>query len=138
MGKRQIEHRGVVERVMSHGISVSIVQETACAACAAAALCHSSEKQQKMIDVPVVNAMNYRKGQEVTLVGEIGLGLRATLWAYAFPLVLLMVALMLGTRLTGSEGWGAMIGLFALVPYYIVLYMLRNKLQRTFSFRVKP
>ena len=137
MKGRQIVHRGVVERIDSQSLVVSIVQEVACSACAAAALCHSSEKQQKQVEVAVADAGSYRVGQAVTIVGELGLGLRATLWAYVVPLVLLMVVLLLATRLTSSEGLGALVALLSLVPYYAVLYLLRERLQRRFKFRIK-
>jgi len=137
MKERLIEHRGVVERIVPHGVIVSILQETACSACAAAQLCHSSEKKEKAIDVPCVNADAYQVGQQVTIVGELGLGLRATLWAYAVPLILLVVVLIIVVQMTGSEGIGALAALLSLVPYYIILYMLRGRLQRKFAFRIK-
>ena len=134
---RQIEHRGVVERVVSHTLIVSIVQDVACSACAAAALCHSVEKKQKLVEVVASDVSRYQVGQEVTIVGELGLGLRATLWAYVVPLLLLMLALMLSVHLTGNEGLSAIIALLTLVPYYTLLYLLRGQLQRRFTFRVK-
>ena len=137
MKGRQIEHRGVVERVVSHTLIVSVVQDVACSACAAAALCHSAEKKQKLVEVVASDAFRYQVGQEVTIVGELGLGLRATLWAYVVPLLLLMLALMLSVHLTGNEGLSAIIALLALIPYYTLLYLLRGQLQRRFTFRIK-
>ena len=136
MNGRQIEHRGVVERIVSHGVCVSIVQETACSACAAAHLCHSSEKKEKLVEIPCQEPHRYSVGQEVTLVGEIGLGLRATLWAYVIPLVLLMVVLMVSASYL-SAGVSAILALASLIPYYILLYAFRDKMQRRFSFRIK-
>lgn len=136
MNGRQIEHRGVVERIVSHGVIVSIVQETACAACAAAQLCHSSEKKEKLVEIPCDAPNRYSVGQDVTIVGEIGLGLRATLWAYVIPLVLLMVVLMVSASFLNA-GIAALLALASLIPYYIILYAFRNKMQRRFSFRIK-
>jgi len=137
MNKRQIEHRGVVERILPHAIVVSIAQETACAACAAASLCHSSEKQEKQMEIACQDSSSYRVGQEVTIVGSIGLGLRATLWAYVVPLVLLIIVLMTVTHYTANEGVGALVAIASLVPYYVMLYFLRDRLQRSFQFRLK-
>ena len=137
MREGQIEHQGVVERVTSHGIRVSIMQQTACASCAAAQLCRSSESKEKTMDIACSNAASYQVGQQVTVVGRLGLGLRATLWAYVVPLLLLMTVLLAVSQLTGSEGLGALMCLLALVPYYGALYLFRNRLQRTFQFQVK-
>ena len=136
MNGRQIEHRGVVERIVSHGVSVSIVQETACSTCAAAQMCHSSEKKEKLVEIPCGDAHRYSIGQEVTIVGELGMGLRATLWAYVVPLILLMVVLMVSASFL-SAGIAAILALASLIPYYIILYAFRNKMQRRFSFRIK-
>ena len=137
MKGKQIEHWAVVERVLSHAVVVSVVQETACAACAAAALCHSSEKQEKRMEIPCANPSIYSEGQKVYIVGDIRLGLHATVWAYVVPLMLLVGTLMLATRLLGSEALGALCSLGVLIPYYIILYMLRGRLQRRFTFQIR-
>lgn len=137
MRGRLIEHRGIVEQVMSHAITVSIMQETACSACAAAQLCRSSEKKEKRMEVACDDASSYKVGQEVVIVGDIGLGMRATLWAYAVPLVLLMAVLIIVGSQTGREGIAALAALLSLLLYYMVLYMFRDKLQRRFTFKIK-
>lgn len=137
MKERMIEHRGVVEQIVSHTIKVAIVQESACAACAAAQFCHSSEKEKKVIDIPVQDASHYQVGQPVTIVGELGLGLRAALWAYVAPLVLLMAVLLTASSLGCGAGMSALLALGSLLPYYIILYALRDKLQKRFTFRIK-
>ena len=137
MKERQIEHRGVVTEIMSQCVKVTIVQEVACATCAAVSLCHSSEKNQRVIDIPCPDAGRYSVGQEVTIVGQVGLGLRATVWAYAVPLVMLMAVLSLVYAWTGSEGWGALSALLTLILYYIVLYAFQGRLQRKFTFQIK-
>jgi hypothetical protein len=38
---------------------------------------------------------------------------------------------------TGSEGLAALISLGLLIPYYIVIYLFRDKLQKTFMFKVE-
>lgn len=137
MKERQIEHLGVIERIMSQSVIVNIAQEAACSACAAAQLCHSADKQEKNMEIPCADAAKYSIGQPVVIVGELGLGLRATFWAYVVPLVVLMAVLLIVARATGSEGWGAIAALLSLIPYYIILYILRDRMQRTFTFRLK-
>lgn len=137
MKERRIEHQGVVESVKPQSVVVSIVQETACGACAAARLCYDSEKQHKTIEVYCGDSSQYAVGQPVMLVGRLALGLRATMWAYVVPLLLLMVVLVGVSEYTGNEGTGAIAALLSLIPYYIMLYLLRHRLQRRFSFRIQ-
>lgn len=137
MKARRIEHNGTVERIMSHTVVVSIAQETACAACSVASLCHSADKEQKSIEIVTSEASKYEVGQPVTIVGEVGLGLRAVIWAYVVPILLVVGVLMFVSYLTAREGLAAVIALSSLVPYYIILYGLRGMLQRRFSFSLK-
>lgn len=137
MKARRIEHNGTVERIMSHTVVVSIAQETACAACFVASLCHSADKEQKSIEIVTPEASKYEVGQPVTIVGEVGLGLRAVIWAYVVPILLVVGVLMFVSYLTAREGLAAVIALSSLVPYYIILYGLRGMLQRRFSFSLK-
>lgn len=137
MKARRIEHNGTVERIMSHTVVVSIAQETACAACSVASLCHSADKEQKSIEIVTPEASKYEVGQPVTIVGEVGLGLRAVIWAYVVPILLVVGVLMFVSYLTAREGLVAVIALSSLIPYYIILYGLRGMLQRRFSFSLK-
>ena len=122
---------------MEQSVIVSIAQESACSTCAAAQLCQSSNNREKYMEIPCTNARSYEVGQEVSIIGELGLGLRATFFAYVIPVIILMIVLIVVSKLTGSEGWGAMAALFSLIPYYIIIYILREKMQRKFTFRIK-
>ncbi len=89
------------------------------------------------MEIPCANPSIYSEGQKVNIVGDIRLGLHATVWAYVVPLMLLVGTLMLATRLLGSEALGALCSLGVLIPYYIILYMLRGRLQRRFTFQIR-
>lgn len=89
------------------------------------------------MEIPCTDAHSYTVGQDVTIVGEFGLGLRAAFFAYVIPVILLMTVLIAVAMVTGSEGWGAIAALSSLIPYYIIIYILREKMQREFTFRIK-
>ena len=57
--------------------------------------------------------------------------------AFGLPFVLLVVCALLCTMLTGSEAIGALVGIAVLVPYYIVVYLMRNKIGRRLSFAIE-
>ncbi len=137
MKNRQIVHRGVVESIKPQGVVVGIMQEVACSSCAAASLCHVGEGKHRSIVVECNCSEIFVVGQQVRLVGQAKLGLRATLWAYAVPLASMVAVLIVVTHFTDSEGWGALAALLSLVPYYTALYLLRERLQRKFSFTIE-
>ena len=62
---------------------------------------------------------------------------KALLWAFGVPFVLLMTVLVLVLLLTANEGLAALSALAALVPYYLVLWLLRNKMREQLAFRIE-
>ena len=90
-----------------------------------------------MIDVYCDNVAAYKVGQQVTVSTSGQVAAKALLWAFGVPFVLLMVVLVLVLLLTGNEGWAALGALVALVPYYIILWLLRDKMREQLAFRIE-
>ncbi len=134
---QNIIHRGVVRSVTGKHISVQIVQVSACSSCVARRMCNSSESKDKLIDVVSSEADSYRVGQDVLLTGSLEMGLSAVFWAYGAPLVLLITVLLLAFQLSGSEPVSALTALAVLTGYYCVLWLIKDRLARKFSFTIK-
>ena len=132
-----IKHRGIVEKVEGSHVVVRIVQTSACVACSAKGLCNASESKEKQIDVYEVNA-SYRIGEEVVLCGTTSMGMRAVFLAFGIPMLLLLVALFVTMRVTDGDALvSSLVALFAVVPYYLVIYFMKDKLNKTFSFTIE-
>ena len=71
------------------------------------------------------------------LTGNLSLGLQAVLLAYVVPLVLLVAVLFVSIDALGSEPGAALAAIATLAIYYGVLYFVRDKLARKFSFTIK-
>lgn len=135
---KTIEHFGIVKSVDDARVSVLIQQSSACGACAAKAMCASAERKEKVIDVQTPQASQFVVGQQVIVVGRLSDGLRAAWIAYALPLLILIMVLVGVYVATGKEVVAALCGLASLVPYFLLLTFLRGRLQRRFSFQVRP
>lgn len=134
-----IKHRGIVENINGSHMQVRIVQTSACSACSVKGHCNASESKEKLIDVFEMKASSYHKGEEVMLYGTTSMGMRAVGLAFGVPFLILIIALFISMRFTqGDELLSAVIGLAAMAPYYLVLYVYRNKLGKKFSFTVEP
>ena len=132
-----IKHRGIVEKVEGAHVVVRIVQTSACAACSAKGLCNASESKEKQIDVYEVNA-SYRVGEEVVLIGSTSMGMRAVALAFGVPVLLLILALFVTMRVTDGDALvSSLVALLAVVPYYLVIYFMKDKLNKTFSFTIE-
>ena len=132
-----IKHRGVVEKVEGAHVTVRIIQTSACAACSAKGLCNASESKEKQIDVYETNP-SYQIGEEVVLCGTTSMGMRAVFLAFGVPLLIVMIALGLSMKLTDDDALlSSAIAVLSVVPYYIVIYACKEKLNRTFSFTIE-
>lgn len=134
----KIKHNGVVDGVEEGCVRVRILQSSACSACKVAAHCNASETKEKIIEVQVADAVKYQLGDSVVVVADTAVGFRASLYGYLLPLVLMVVALVVVLKITQSEGYAAVSALGILIPYYIGLYLLRNKLRNKLSFSLEP
>ncbi|MBP3712615.1 MAG: SoxR reducing system RseC family protein [Bacteroidaceae bacterium] len=130
-----IRHEGIVENIGADSCSVRILQASACSSCSARQLCRSSESKEKVIEVRG-NYPTLKAGDSVVLAGSVRQGMRASVLAYIVPLVLMLAALFVGTYLAG-EGIGALAALLVLALYYGGLFLLRDKLRKTFEFRIE-
>lgn len=130
----KIKHAGIVDGVEGECVRVRILQSSACSACKVAAHCNASETKEKIIDVMDADASHYQKGDQVMVVADTAVGFRASLYGYLLPLVLMVVTLVAVLAASHSEGLAAVSALGILVPYYVLLFLMRNKLRNRLSF----
>ena len=133
-----VSHSGVVERVEDGCVHVRIVQTSACAACKVAGYCNAAESKEKIVDVfGDATAKELAVGQQVTVTTSGQVAAKALMWGFGLPFVLMVAVLVLVLWLTGSEGKAALSGLAALVPYYILLWLLRNRMRQQLAFSIE-
>lgn len=133
----KIKHAGVVDGVEGECVRVRILQSSACSACKVAAHCNASETKEKIIDVIDADASHYQKGDQVMVVADTAVGFRASLYGYLLPLILMVVTLVGVLAATHSEGLAALSALGILIPYYVLLFLMRNKLRNRLSFTLE-
>lgn len=131
-----INHTGFVEKIDAGTVFVRITQQSACSGCHARSMCSASEKKDKIIEIPDRSG-RYQVNEEVMICGQSSLGLQAVLLAFVIPLVLVLGAIAAGTGLGWNETTSGLTGLLLLLPYYYILYLLREKLKRRFIFTLK-
>lgn len=130
-----IKHLGIVENINGSRLKVKIVQSSACSACSVKGHCSASETKEKIIDVYNKNNVPCQVGERVMIVGTTSMGMKAVLLAFVLPFIVLLLALIISLKLTGGdEAVSALVSLGTLVPYYLIIYMCRNRLSRSFMF----
>ena len=130
----KISHTGIVESVADGCVKVRILQASACGACKVAGHCHAAESKEKIVEVYCCNTAAYSTGQEVTVSTSGAVASQALLLGFGIPFLVLVGVLVLVLLMTGNEGLSALCGLAALVPYYGVLYLCRDRIRRQLTF----
>lgn len=133
----KIKHSGIVDSVEDGCVHVRILQSSACSACKVASHCNASETKEKLIDVSGVQAAVYQPGDLVTVVADASVVLRASVLGYLLPLAFMLITLVVVLTITRSEGAAALSALGVLIPYYLVLYLLREKMKTQLSFTIE-
>ena len=131
-----IRHEGVVNSIDGQKVTVRILQTSACAGCQASRICRAAESKEKLVEVETAGAESLSVGQKVTVVAAERMGITAVLLAFGLPLFLLLAALIAVMRATGNEMMGAVASIGVLVPYYIVLFLVRGRIKKDFGFRI--
>jgi sigma-E factor negative regulatory protein RseC len=135
--KDKIRHNGIVESIDGQHIQVRIQQTSACATCSVAGRCNASESKEKLIDVFNVEDKDIKVGDEVNICAAGEVGMNAVILSFGLPFIVLIIFLFLAYTITNNELFSALIGLCSLIPYYIIIYLLRDKISKRFSFTIE-
>ena len=133
----KITHSGIVKSIADGCIKVQIVQTSACAACKVASHCNASESKVKIVDVFTRDTNIYQIGQEVTVWASKDVANRALLLGFGAPFLLLICVLMIALKFFGDEGLAALAALASLVPYYLALWVMKDRIQQQISFNIE-
>ena len=134
----KIKHLGIVESMNGLHVRVRIIQTSACSACSIKGHCTASDMKIKLIDAYNIQGLPLEIGERVMVCGTTSMGMKAVLMAFAVPFILLLLSLFIVMELTeGNEMLSAGVALFTLIPYYLIIYKLRNKMSKTFSFTIE-
>jgi len=132
----KIEHEGVIFRIDSDSVFVRIVQQAACSDCHAKSACSIADAKEKTIEIPDSSG-KYKVGEKVIITGDASIGLKAVLYAFVIPLVLLITVLALALYFSASETTAALAAIIFLAGYYSVLYLFRDSLKNKFIFSLR-
>ena len=132
-----ISHEGIVTKITDDELQIKILAQSACAACHAKSACGMGEQAEKILTVPRPKDKDFALSQKVNVRMAIGQGNKAAVLAYLIPIILLLAVLFVCLGLGLNDGLSALISIVALIPYYIILYLKRNKLKNKFSYIVE-
>ena len=123
-----IEHEGIIDLIDGDVAHVKIERVSSCASCHAKGVCSAADQEEKYLHVPLQGA-TYRLAKK--------LGFRAVALGYFYPFLVLMLVLIAMIAAGIPELKAGTFALLSLVPYYLVLYLFRKRIESTFTFSLK-
>ena len=137
MAASEISHVGTVKSVEGNTATVEIQVSSACASCKATSFCGSSESGSRVIEAQLAEGQNISVGDEVRVLMTQTMGTKAIVIGYVIPSVVVLAGLFVLIGVGMNEGIAALISLGLLTIYYVVLYLLRDKIKKEFNFKIE-
>jgi len=131
-----IDHDGIIENIEKDVAHIKIYSQSACSACHAKGVCSAADQEEKFLDIPVKDG-NYDSGEVVKVQVERRLGFKAVALGYFYPFLLLMTVLISLSLAGVGEMKAGLFALLSLIPYYLVLYLSRKRIESTFTFSIQ-
>lgn len=133
--KDKIQHDGTVREVGIDSVVVSIVSCAACAGCQIRGMCGMTENEEKIIDIK--GSYDVSPGDKVTVQMEESAGMKAVVLSYLVPFFIVVGSLVIIQSLSINELQAGLISIALLVPWFLILYLFRKKIDRSFTFTLK-
>ena len=129
-----VKHEGIVSKISQNSITISLKGNVNCEGCKAQSACGVSDSNDKEIEV-INSLQSFKLNEPVDVLLKRELGLKAVFWAYVFPFILMMIVLVT-TSFFFKEWIAGVLSLLILVPYYVMLFVLKDKFQKAFQLSI--
>ena len=133
---QRISHEGIITNINDNNVEIKILSKSACASCNIKGACNMSEMKEKIISIPLPKDKNLSIGQEVKISMGLGQANRAVIFAYLIPAIILVSMIFILNALKIDEGLNALISVGSLAPYYLILYLFRNRIKQKFEYEI--
>lgn len=117
---------GYVTRVEPGSLHIAVERGEACESCRLKGSCLIDQTRMERMCVSM-DSTGYRSGDRVEVRVSTRRGLRAVLFAYFVPFILILTSLIVFLSLGHSELVSGLFSLLLLVPYYIILHIFQGR-----------
>ncbi len=129
---RLVSHEGIVVNAKGNRIQVKIISTSACGGCHARGACTASDKQERIISATPLGFL--KEGDTAIVKMEEKMGWIALFYGFFLPFLILVAILFTLPALGFSETFAGLMAVGSLVPYYVVLYIFKKKIEKDFVF----
>ena len=133
-----IAHTGTVVGMTADTVIVRIHDGAdKCGGCSIKFMCNGADDDNPRIKVPVRHGEKFACGEEVRLFISDSKQYSATLIALVLPCIALAAGVALAALAGLDEGLSALAGLLFVSLYFIVLYMMRKRVNKKFTWTIE-
>lgn len=132
-----VSHPCTIKSIDNNIIEVSIIVTSGCASCEIKGACSLNETEEKAVFIKTKNANRYHVGQTATIEMRQSLGLFAVLLGFVLPLIILVLGLIIFIHIGINQGLSGLLSLSLLLPYYLALFIFRNKIGSKFDYNLR-
>jgi len=133
---KTVDHLGWVKEIDSDKIVVNILSQSACAGCHAKGACGLGDSAEKLITVVKPNH-KLKVGESVKVILKQSMGFQALFLGYVMPFLAMLIVLIALTSMSISEAKAGLASLAILVPYYFILYLIKDRISNHFTFEIE-
>ncbi len=130
------EQKGIIESIGNQRIRIRIDRESACGHCSAKGICGLPGLSERTIEVDG-SPQDYRIGEQVQVTITRNMGNKAIILGYLIPFILLVTVLAILTAFSLPEWIAGISAILVLVPYYIILFFVRERLKKKIVFSIQ-
>lgn len=131
-----IHHEGIIESVSPQKLTVRFTSLSACIGCHAKSTCSAAEMQEKKVEVNSYQG-DFQVGENVNIFLAPSQGFEAVLIGYVYPFIIVLITLVILSSLGIRELYSGIYSLSVLLPYYMLIFLIRKKLHRKFEFIIR-
>lgn len=134
--EHRISHEGIITAIDDNKVEVKILSKSACASCNIKGACNMSEMKEKIIVIPRPEDKEFSVGQNVNISMGLGQANKAVIFAYVIPTIILFSMIFILNYFKVEEGINALISIGSLIPYYLILFLFKDKIKRKFEYEI--
>ena len=129
-----VRHEGIVSKIANDVVTISLKGNINCEGCKAKSACGVSESNDKEIEISY-SSQPLKLNENVEVLLNKNLGLKAVFWAYVFPFTIMLTVLLIASTLF-KEWIAGLLAIAVLIPYYLMLYALKNTFKKAFKLSI--
>ena len=129
-----VRHEGIVSKIANDVVTISLKGNINCEGCKAKSACGVSESNDKEIEISY-SSQPLKLNENVEVLLNKNLGLKAVFWAYVFPFIIMLTVLLIASTLF-KEWIAGLLAIAVLIPYYLMLYALKNTFKKAFKLSI--